>query len=41
MLMRRYHRWFSFPLILFIFAVTTTGIYLQVAELIAESGPEC
>lgn len=40
MLMRRYHRWFSFPLIVFVIAVTVTGIYLQAVELIAEGGPE-
>lgn len=41
MLMRRYHRWFSFPLILFVLAVTITGVYLQAVEIIAEaSKPE-
>jgi uncharacterized iron-regulated membrane protein len=38
MLMRRYHRWFSFPLILFVLAVTITGVYLQAVEIIAEAG---
>lgn len=35
--MRKYHRWFSFPLIVFLFAVTVTGLYLQVVEFIAET----
>lgn len=38
MLMRRYHRWFSFPLILFVVAVTATGLYLQWVEIAAEAG---
>jgi uncharacterized iron-regulated membrane protein len=38
MLMRRFHRWFGFPLIVFLIAVTVTGIYLQAAEIIAADG---
>lgn len=38
MLMRRLHRWFSFPMIVFVIAVTVTGIYLQAAEIIAAGG---
>jgi uncharacterized iron-regulated membrane protein len=32
---RKIHRWTSFPLILFVFAVTITGIYLQWVEIVA------
>lgn len=35
MLMRRYHRWVSFPLIIFLIIVTGTGIYLQAVEMLA------
>lgn len=40
-MMRRYHRWFSFPLILFLFVVTMTGVVLQGEEVakIAEAKP--
>lgn len=40
--MRRYHRWVSFPLIIFLLAVIGTGIYLQAVEIIheAESGEQ-
>ncbi len=38
--MRHYHRWLSFPLVILLFLVTATGLYLQVAELIEASGPE-
>lgn len=32
-MMRQYHRWFSFPLILFLFIVTVTGVVLQGEEV--------
>jgi uncharacterized iron-regulated membrane protein len=32
-MMRQIHRWVSFPLILFLFVVTATGVVLQVEEL--------
>jgi uncharacterized iron-regulated membrane protein len=32
-MMRQYHRWFSFPLILFLFLVTVTGVVLQGEEV--------
>lgn len=41
-MMRRYHRWVSIPLIIFLIAVTGTGIYLQAVEMMAAaegSGP--
>ena len=40
-MMRRYHRWFSFPLILFLFVVTMTGVVLQGEEVakISEARP--
>jgi uncharacterized iron-regulated membrane protein len=37
MLMRRYHRWASFPLIAFLLAVIGTGLYLQAVEIINET----
>lgn len=37
-MMRRYHRWISFPLIVFLLIVTATGLDLQVVELAAETG---
>lgn len=38
-MMRLIHRWISFPLIIFLLAVTITGIYLQWKELEAEMQP--
>lgn len=40
--MRRYHRWISFPLIIFLLAVIGTGLYLQAVEIMheAESGEQ-
>lgn len=35
--MRRYHRWISFPLIIFLLAVIGTGLYLQAVEIINET----
>lgn len=37
-MMRRYHRWISFPLILFLIMVTVTGLYLQVVETAGAAG---
>lgn len=37
MLMRRYHRWVSFPLIVFLLAVIGTGLYLQAVEIMNEA----
>ncbi len=41
-MMRRYHRWVSFPLIIFLIAVIVTGLYLQAVEIqhAADGGPE-
>ncbi len=40
-MMRQYHRWLSFPLILFLFIVTVTGVVLQGEEVagMAETRP--
>ncbi|MFK8018171.1 MAG: PepSY-associated TM helix domain-containing protein [Pseudomonadales bacterium] len=38
-MMRKIHRWVSFPLIVFLLAVTVTGIYLQGEEIIAKAKP--
>lgn len=35
--MRLYHRWVSFPLIVFLLAVVGTGLYLQAVEIINEA----